>query len=272
MQSYESQSTASWASLNFDLKDPKFLRARSSYETMELLGIFISALSTVGTIMVLNIIGCLCAMYPIDPQPEDCSDNKPSSGSPMTSIDDRGILKQGTIKQLSRLTVVVFMPALIATSLGKRLTPSNLSEAAVMPVFAVLHLAIAFGVGYLARLFVRPPRHLHRAFLSSVTFQNSSALPLVVAHAMSEQQPLSKDPQAFEKLALYVFVYNVGWQTIFWSIGKSYLSSDGRNSPEEQPVLEQFIFHLRKMSQEPMIRARFNLPLDLLLVARNCSL
>ena len=79
-----------------------------------------------------------------------------------------------------------------------------------MPLCCWGQIAVAFCIGYVVRKVVQPPKHLWRPFLCAITFQNSSALPLVVVQSLAEQPPFDSDSKAFEKIALYVFVYNVG--------------------------------------------------------------
>jgi predicted permease len=204
---------------------------------------------TVLAIVLLNMVGVWLAWYPSIP------------GEPAGS---QGMFTQVTIKQLSRLSVNVFLPALVASSLGRRLSITMLAAAWFMPLVAMLHIAIGFVVAFLVRdTVVKPPPHLHRAFLCAITFQNSSALPLVIAKALASQPPFSSDPDAFGKFASYIFVYNVGWQLIFWTIGWSYLTQQdaptaGRSesTPSDSKDAQSFaVTVIRQACRSPMIIA-----------------
>jgi predicted permease len=101
----------------------------------------------------------------------------------------------------------VFLPALVASSLAKRLTLDVLADAWVLPVAAAAQIAVgAVAAVVLTRWVARPPPHLRRPFMCAVAFQNSSALPLVIGEALAAQPPFSHDPDAFGKLAIYIFL------------------------------------------------------------------
>lgn len=183
------------------------------------------ALSTVETIMTLNVIGALMAMYPKPPPGTEPTDS--ATGTETDPIGARGILTQPTIKSMSRLGVSIFLPCLVASKLAKGLTLVKFMAAWPMPLCCWAQIGTACAIGLVVRRLVNPPKHLWRPFLCAITFQNSSALPLVIVQSLSGFPPFDRVDDAFDQMALYVFVYNVGWQFCFWCLGYPYLIGGG---------------------------------------------
>jgi|EP00945_MAST-04E_sp_MAST-4E-sp1_P007045 predicted permease len=169
---------------------------------MELLSVFLSALSTVVTILLLNLLGIGMSHYKL--------------------------LTQRFLKQLAGLSSKVFLPSLIFTGLSKGLTLEKLMLSGLLPFFAILHIGIAAAVGYFARLFVKPSKEFWTPFLCACAFHNSSALPLVITTALATQHPFSNDPNAFEKMSTYIFLYVTGWGILFWCCGYTSLLDSAR--------------------------------------------
>lgn len=57
--------------------------------------------------------------------------------------------------------------------------------------------------------------------------------PLVICTALAQQDPFSKDPAAFEQMAIYIFLYNIGWQLTFWTGGYAYLAPGDDGGDDE---------------------------------------
>ena len=177
------------------------------------------AVSVVATIMALNVVGVLMASYPRN------DDGPRARGPGADAVGARGVLTQPALRICSGLCVTVFLPCLVGSSLAKGVTADKLLAAWAMPLCCWCQIAVALAIGYAVRAWVQPPKHLWRPFLCAVTFQNSSALPLVIVQSLSEQPPFDADPKAFEKIAIYVFVYNIGWQCCFWLFGYPFLAA-----------------------------------------------
>jgi predicted permease len=167
------------------------------------------ALSSVGTVAMINVVGILAAMRGGDKGAEP------------------GIFTKSLIQGCSQLCVVVFMPCLVITSLASTVDWDVFVGGLAMPLFAVVHVITGLAVAVVVRAIVKPPAYLHRPFLCALTFQNSSSVPLLVAAGLTASPPLSELPNAFEHIATYTFMYNIGWQVIFWSFGAAYLSASG---------------------------------------------
>ena len=119
-------------------------------------------------------------------------------------------------------------------------------HSALGPLLATAQIGIAFAVALVARRVVRPPAYLHRAFLCALVFQNSSALPLIIARGLA-------GADGFAALAIHIFLYNVGWQTTFWTFGAAYLQGDEESAATDSSVLAP----LRKGMRQPMLIASF---------------
>ena len=102
------------------------------------------------------------------------------------------MLTQPAIKQMSRVCVSVFLPCLVASKLAKGLTWAKFMAAWPMPLFCWAQIGTACLIGLFVRRLVNPPKHLWRPFLCAITFQNSSALPLVIVQSLSEHPPFNQ--------------------------------------------------------------------------------
>ena len=129
-----------------------------------------------------------------------------------------------------------FLPAIIFTNLAKNMDAGALSELWILPAVAVLHNIIGVAVGRaLLCLFDasclpkawRIPHFFRNPFLVGTMFGNSSQLPLVVGYALCAQRPLSLlgFELAWRRYLAGNFIYLIGWNLLFWSVGNAILSS-----------------------------------------------
>jgi predicted permease len=118
------------------------------------------------------------------------------------------------------------MPSLVFVSLAKGVTWELLAASWSVPLLSVFQILVAAAVAVVARQLIEaPPKHLEKPFYAAIVFQNSSTLPLVICQAISKQPLFNGDPEAFAKLTIYIFLYNIGWQLVFWTAGYSYITS-----------------------------------------------
>jgi hypothetical protein len=177
-----------------------------------------SAVSTMATILLTALVGVRFATHP----------------SPRSR--DGALLDPRTMKKLARASVTCFLPAIIFTNLAKNMDAGALSELWILPAVAVLHNIIGVAVGRaLLCLFDasclpkawRIPHFFRNPFLVGTMFGNSSQLPLVVGYALCAQRPLSLlgFELAWRRYLAGNFIYLIGWNLLFWSVGNAILSS-----------------------------------------------
>ena len=170
------------------------------------------------------------------------------------------LLSQPILKQLSVMCTSVFFPCLIVSKLSKSLSVELLSSAFVLPVFAFLQILFALGIAFIVSKIMFIPKHLKRIFITSSSFHNSNAFPLVIAQALSSQYPFNKDPDSFEKMATYVFIYVLGWSAIFWTWGFGYLSVNENvinNDQNKQKIDNSWKFIITKGFLNPPMIANY---------------
>ena len=184
--------------------------------------VLVSALSTMATILVTALVGVRFATFP----------SPASKEGPL--LDPR------TLKRLAKASVMCFLPTLIFTNLVKNMNASALSELWLMPAIAILHNCIGGVAGWvLLSLFSsrcvspawRIPGFFRNPFLVGTMFGNSSQLPLVIGFAFCAQRPLSLlgFDHAWTRYSAGNFIYLIGWNLLFWSLGNTILSSFSSN-------------------------------------------
>ncbi len=191
--------------------------------------VLVSAVSTMATILLTALVGVRFATYP----------------SPRSR--DGPLLDPRTMKKLARASVTCFLPAIIFANLAKNMDTDALSELWILPAIALLHNTVGGVVGRaLLCLFDmtcvpktwRIPRFFRNPFIVGIMFGNSSQLPLVVGYALCAQRPLSLlgFELAWRRYLAGNFIYLIGWNLLFWSLGNTMLSffvdegMDGDNS------------------------------------------
>ena len=131
-----------------------------------------------------------------------------------------------------------------------------ISNAYILPLFAFFQILFALGIALLVLNVLFVPKRLQRIFITASSFHNSNAFPLVIAQALSSQNPFNKVSDSFEKMATYIFIYNLGWSAIFWTWGFGYLSvNEGTvNNENQKKNVNSWNFRLRKgFLNSPMI-------------------
>ncbi len=125
------------------------------------------------------------------------------------------IVTQEHIKSLSDVTVNIFLPALVVSNIVETFEPSQIPNwwilplvGLIAPIFFLLITAL-FYVGNIKA-------NLHK--LPVATFQNAGYLVLPIGQLLY--------PEKFDKFALYVFLYILGFTPIFWTLGKFLLTRD----------------------------------------------
>ena len=166
------------------------------------------------------------------------------------------LLNQKLLKQLSVVCTNVFFPCLIFSKLSRSLSIEMISNAYILPLFAFFQILFALGIALLVLNVLFVPKRLQRIFITASSFHNSNAFPLVIAQALSSQNPFNKVSDSFEKMATYIFIYNLGWSAIFWTWGFGYLSvNEGTvNNENQKKNVNSWNFRLRKgFLNSPMI-------------------
>jgi len=130
----------------------------------------------------------------------------------------RRIMSQETIKGLSDLTVLVFLPCLMFADILSTLRPAEQTLWWVLPI---LGLVMFLAGGLIAAAMLWGSLKEKRDLIPLASMQNAAFIVLPIGQALV--------PQEFDKFALYCFLFLIIYSTLFWSVGK-YLNTAGSNS------------------------------------------
>lgn len=121
----------------------------------------------------------------------------------------RNILKQEYIKGLSEVTVKVFLPSLVFDKVTTTFDPINTAGWWVLPLLGMITPLIVIGI---TSLFYLPKIKDNLNKIPLAAFQNAGYLVLPIGQIL-----YSSD---YDKFALYVFLYVLGFNLVLWSVGK----------------------------------------------------
>lgn len=137
----------------------------------------------------------------------------------------QGILDNTSIQTMSHLCMNVFIPCLVLGKMGSSLSPTLLKETWMLAVWAVVDIIIAVCVAIPLRMIIRPPDFLYKEVLLGLVFQNVVALPMVLAETLTSNGALAKHDGAFDRAIMYIFSFQIGFNSVFWSFSAYYLNS-----------------------------------------------
>ncbi|TFK73435.1 hypothetical protein BDN72DRAFT_894042 [Pluteus cervinus] len=145
-------------------------------------------------------------------------------------LASRGILDKKTQKQLNRLNVSLFTPALLFSKVAFFLTPAKLRELWIIPIFFVIVTGLSMFVGYVLGKFYNLKRSQRCFAMAAAMFMNSNSLPIALLQSMVITVPgLNWGPDdtadAMVGRALtYLVLYSTFGMVVRWSYGVHLLS------------------------------------------------
>jgi len=155
-----------------------------------------------------------------------------------TWLARRGILDRAFCRALSRLILHLMLPCLLISKLSQSASGSNLVQWALLPLSALLYVAIGFGVGMVLVRVLRPPAELKRIATAAMAFGNSGYIPYPLVTALAATAPLfAGDAGAGDRGVAYVSVYLLCMSPCLWGIGYPYLSHQPLRSLRREHIL-----------------------------------
>lgn len=142
-----------------------------------------------------------------------------------TWLARRGVLDRAFCRSLSRLILHLMLPCLLVSKLSQSASGSNLAQWALLPLSALVYVAVGFGAGAVLVRLLRPPPELRRVATAAVAFGNSGYIPYPLVTALAATAPLfAADPGAGDRGVAYISVYLLCMSPCLWGIGYPYLS------------------------------------------------
>jgi len=136
----------------------------------------------------------------------------------------KNILGEDGLDSLSRLVINVIFPFMIFSQLISNFSFAVYKKWWIFPLTSLIITIAGFLVGVLFIKFIKGDKHKLQ-FLSLVTFQNSGYLPLAMVAALF---PRDKAGPMF----IYIFLFLLGFDLIFWSVGVYMLRTSEKNKFE----------------------------------------
>jgi len=166
--------------------------------------VMLNAISSMATVSLVSLVGVVCALYP--------------TGDPLMS--------PVFLRQVARLSSQVFLPALMIYVLGSGLSLRILSDLAILIPFAVLISVVSFVIAHsVGKLIVPEDTPLRSGLIVCCCMPNSTSLPIMILRSACKQPEVNADYQSdqdeCETAALsMLFVYAIGWNTMFWAFAR----------------------------------------------------
>ncbi|PPQ97251.1 hypothetical protein CVT26_000644 [Gymnopilus dilepis] len=141
-----------------------------------------------------------------------------------------GILDKRTQKQINRLNVSLFTPALLFSKVAFFLTPEKLRELWIVPVWFVIVTSASMAVGRAMGWMFRLPKSQRSFVMAAAMFMNSNALPIALMQSLVLSVPdlawgEDDNTNAMMGRALtYLTMYSTLGMVVRYSYGVSLLS------------------------------------------------
>eukprot|EP00045_Choanoeca_perplexa_P014190 m.165627 g.165627 ORF g.165627 m.165627 type:complete len:486 (-) comp16600_c0_seq4:2094-3551(-) len=174
----------------------------------------ITSLYTTATVVLLNVLGILLAIYP-----------KHNDGQ------ESGLITQHGIQICAKLVAKVLLPCLSLLNVSQiqdfgQIWPVAFWHLATIPI----NLIITYFLSYLLRI----PDYVRPMFVSACGFANLAALTYVIMQALCDQPQLAEEPNCFDRASGFIAVSVLAWHLTFWTLGEHWLTCrDPRKSAAE---------------------------------------
>ena len=124
------------------------------------------------------------------------------------------IISSEQISALSKITVIVLLPALILSNNIINFHPDEMTDWWIIPVIGIVTTLIGLFIAYIVFL---PDLKTKRNMLPVASLQNAGYLVLPIVQILY--------PDDFHTFALYVFLFTIGYNVILWSFAKVLVTS-----------------------------------------------
>jgi len=137
----------------------------------------------------------------------------------------RGVMTAEFRRTLSRVILLLLLPCFLVSKLSASVNVADLLRWSILPLAALVYIALGMLIGCLVMLVCRPPAELRRVVAAATAFGNSGYIPLPLVMAIAATATLFQDdPTAADRGVAYVSVYLIGMSPCLWGIAYPYLS------------------------------------------------
>jgi len=131
----------------------------------------------------------------------------------------KNIISKTQIDALSKLTVVVLLPALVFGNTLQYFDPKQLSYWWLLPILGIAMSLLGLLLAFLVFL---PQPLKYKNLLAVASMQNAGYLVLPIAQVVY--------PEHFKEFSLLIFLFILGYNPVLWTLGKYLVTSDEKQS------------------------------------------
>jgi predicted permease len=153
----------------------------------------------------------------------------------------RGVLDKKTQKQINRLNVSLFTPALLFSKVAFFLSPERLRELWIIPIFFVVVTVVSMSISLLLGWIFRLKKSQRSFAMAAAMFMNSNSLPIALMQSLVVTVPELKWGSEDNKNAMlgraltYLVLYSTLGMVLRWSYGVKLLSQADDESGFKDP-------------------------------------
>ncbi|KAL5499077.1 hypothetical protein ACEPAH_1595 [Sanghuangporus vaninii] len=152
----------------------------------------------------------------------------------------RGILDKKTQKQLNRLNVSLFTPALLFSKVAFSLTREKMRELWIIPIFFAILTVVSMITAYILGIVFRLKKSQRNFAIAAAMFMNSNSLPIALMQSLVVTVPNLKWDDDDSKSAMlgralsYLVLSSTLGMVLRWSYGVHLLSQADTEGTEEE--------------------------------------
>jgi len=132
------------------------------------------------------------------------------------------LISENTIKELSKIIIYVFSPALILHALLKEFSPALFKTAYILPLFGILTISLGFFLGSLLAALIKTEPQLKSTFIYLNTMNNYGFYALSLTYTFYGSRGV-----------ILLAIHNMGCTLLYWSLGLWILN---KNQPQKKYV------------------------------------
>ncbi|KAG6909499.1 hypothetical protein DXG01_017221 [Tephrocybe rancida] len=166
-------------------------------------------------------------------------------------LASQGVLDKKTQKQINRLNVSLFTPALLFSKVAFFLTPEKLRELWIVPLFFVLVTLVSMAVAFFLSHFAGLKRSQRNFAMAASMFMNSNSLPIALMQSLVVSVPGLQWGDDDNKNSMigraltYLVLYSTLGMVVRWSYGVRLLSQADDDAIPDSPRVEPQRFEAR---------------------------
>ncbi|CAM9369562.1 unnamed protein product [Chrysoparadoxa australica] len=167
----------------------------------KVLDVLVTSLLAIGKVGLVTIAGIIAGYYP----------------------KKEPLLDKETVRKISQLCSLLFLPCLVTASIGASLSVEKLAEFGPLLLFSVAAHILSACLAWLCGKLLPVDRVVYKAVTIAIIFPNAGSLPLLLMESLCEQPLISANfptpAECFEEATSMIFGYLLVWHLLFFLWG-----------------------------------------------------